>query len=1719
MGNSVLSKKFEKHIDQFRLEVSPINSIIIDYQNYFEQPVTEEDILNYNGNDLETFNSVNNKKLNDKNQLFIDIDTVLTLDSFYTSDEKTSLDTTYTTSELTVFGKELKDKYDNDLLKNKDKPIKITFLVGSTKNLPLVNRLKKLFGDKVEILFLEKEDENRLSILDKKTNYYFISNLISSPKYPIINPIFSSVATFETVESKINKKKIKEEKKLTNEFEQKLINLYNDEKKKEPLLAKISRVIRIIKTQSNISERLQRQLLGVTPEEYALILNESSTNLALPLKEVELLEQVLKKSEKNQQDFFNIILNFYAILENMNMFFSDYNKQGQGYKKIIEVVNDPNSNFKQLQDAATELYNIRRMSKTWLEYVQQISVFIGDSADTKEFKELIDTMRVKLSDTNIIAVPLIKQLISKTLLPYLNTYKVKKKIQIEDLKTSIETAKKNNRLNLADKLIAKLEIVTKEYESITEDRIIDILEGKEPDLDNLTIFTKTLINSSNGLLGPLAILVNEEVTKVDLASIQRAQLFTQKISEIKKQYGLSDNDYNEITDTDFTLVFNREKKVWEKKPIRVLLHAHKGEAELYFQLKQVKDAQQKWHEETNVTKKIELEKEYKKIYKKFLKWKQTNFYSAYTKDFYDRYNSFLKTEEDQELFDEILFEDEPLWTKYNAIRASLLLEKDEKIINAYEEELEQIVKTIKNKRSVLDENFIDKNPREKRKAKLRLEKTLADKKVYYWERDFNLYSQKFIEAINEYEQYNLITPAEKNVLDSYLSILINPENSSIKKTETIQKLFLFCVENNFYSLVQWFNKNTAVSFTDDFFAKKKSIIDGIKDVQAELNKLINDPSFLAISQDLSDIWEEIFIKTSEFRNDDSTLQPPPFSKSTEKFFTGIKRLQNLLELGKKELSIIKRDNKNIPGVKDLIEQLNYYFEELSYLQSKEVTSLYLEEFENQVLSDKTFPKEFTDSYDNLRDNEDFLEWVENNPTSKVSVWFNANHYSKEIQVEDKENGRFEIKEIKQPIYIWMSIQPSNDSYIEYIPTFKYSQRLIKEEFLQDKNKDSFDDNLQEWKPKTNEFNNKKYVDLQNRKDRKAEGLKKLLQLMTEFHFETQKNSLQGGQLGYALPYIEDPLYAKGKFFKSMYNHLSNKLNTAEKGELNYEEQPFVGLGQMVNAWFNGFFEDPIDPSIKKTVPDPYTSYIDESLVSRDLPLILTMFAGTSAKAQVQKELISITELVKDALKDESTGQRYYGSEPIQSRKKKLEAVEYLEESQIYSFNKIYELGKGIDTILTQIRRVNTWASQGNLLGFLNVIKNNMQGRFQNFINSEFANWSDTKSTAKAARASVNLLPKYLLESKKPLNKRSKDYHLISMFMPSIIKDFQNLILSDTNKRFYKNHMNFFLSVMHEFNISITSLYSHLYYTKVQKGNEVKTLYDIITNNPFETDNWVQDGWVDAVTKQPIDKEYLSKTILAFKSVQEYIQGKLNSNIKLSQSTIGSALLYFKSWLIPSLRRRFDTKKANFAIGEDIEGYYRSFGKFIYNFFTEYNLNLKDSWDGMTPEEQRNVKATLKEITILIAGLIIINVLLGFDFDDDDKYTNLKYNNYFHNIAILLTMQSIYETTTLSPIPLANLENKFVPSILTETIKFYERPFIGNAVLKDFYNLTEYTLSYLVDPDNEDNYYKANIPAYNIKKNQLKLNRYFKKVTKLDNFEYLLNPEGKIKSYLNLAARN
>jgi len=174
---------------------------------------------------------------------------------------------------------------------------------------------------------------------------------------------------------------------------------------------------------------------------------------------------------------------------------------------------------------------------------------------------------------------------------------------------------------------------------------------------------------------------------------------------------------------------------------------------------------------------------------------------------------------------------------------------------------------------------------------------------------------------------------------------------------------------------------------------------------------------------------------------------------------------------------------------------------------------------------------------------------------------------------------------------------------------------------------------------------------------------------------------------------------------------------------------------------------------------------------------------------------------------------------------------------------------------------------------------------------------------------------------------------------------------------------------------------------------------------------------------------------------------------------------------------------------------------------------------MTPEEQRNVKATLKEITILIAGLIIINVLLGFDFDDDDKYTNLKYNNYFHNIAILLTMQSIYETTTLSPIPLANLENKFVPSILTETIKFYERPFIGNAVLKDFYNLTEYTLSYLVDPDNEDNYYKANIPAYNIKKNQLKLNRYFKKVTKLDNFEYLLNPEGKIKSYLNLAARN
>ena len=257
-------------------------------------------------------------------------------------------------------------------------------------------------------------------------------------------------------------------------------------------------------------------------------------------------------------------------------------------------------------------------------------------------------------------------------------------------------------------------------------------------------------------------------------------------------------------------------------------------------------------------------------------------------------------------------------------------------------------------------------------------------------------------------------------------------------------------------------------------------------------------------------------------------------------------------------------------------------------------------------------------------------------------------------------------------------------------------------------------------------------------------------------------------------------------------------------------------------------------------------------------------------------------------------------------------------------------------------------SLGWPFGIANTFKNNLQGRLQNIIGSKFGNWS---SNASMRKASLNLNTnffKYISEIESPT--KSLDYQIITWFNPHQLNNIAETIHRGGRKRIMQDRHIFLMNESMEFAISTNLLYGHLYHVKVKKGDEIKDLYSILKYDGTLT---VEEGWEDYRTGRPIDEDYLIDTKLAHKTAAEYVQGKVADKTLLGTYTIGQAILYFKNWLIPMIRRRFDSQKENYMIGEDIEGYWRTFGRLNLMMMRDLIKDGKMYWHTFSPEEKRN----------------------------------------------------------------------------------------------------------------------------------------------------------------------
>ena len=236
---------------------------------------------------------------------------------------------------------------------------------------------------------------------------------------------------------------------------------------------------------------------------------------------------------------------------------------------------------------------------------------------------------------------------------------------------------------------------------------------------------------------------------------------------------------------------------------------------------------------------------------------------------------------------------------------------------------------------------------------------------------------------------------------------------------------------------------------------------------------------------------------------------------------------------------------------------------------------------------------------------------------------------------------------------------------------------------------------------------------------------------------------------------------------------------------------------------------------------------------------------------------------------------------------------------------------------------------------------------------------------------------------------------------------------------------------------------------------------------------------------------------------------IDSNL-LSTTTIGQSILYFKNWLIPALRRRFDKKRANFMLDQDVEGYWLTFWNVTRAMFMNMIQHRELNWHTFSDQEKANYNAAIKEFAIMLISTMIIGLLFGFNPNDKDKFKKLRNKSYAEQTTLLLTLQVKQEVESFSPVPYLNIERSMVPSVLTEGTKFMTTsPFVGYSIISSLMKSIQYAFTF-----GPSAYYDQDIPRFNIEKGDSKSWYHLRKVIQLDDLLYMGNPEGKIENLIS-----
>lgn len=147
--------------------------------------------------------------------------------------------------------------------------------------------------------------------------------------------------------------------------------------------------------------------------------------------------------------------------------------------------------------------------------------------------------------------------------------------------------------------------------------------------------------------------------------------------------------------------------------------------------------------------------------------------------------------------------------------------------------------------------------------------------------------------------------------------------------------------------------------------------------------------------------------------------------------------------------------------------------------------------------------------------------------------------------------------------------------------------------------------------------------------------------------------------------------------------------------------------------------------------------------------------------------------------------------------------------------------------------------------------------------------------------------------------------------------------------------------------------------------------------------------------KPDGSEFTERDFIAFTGRQDFINQRLHGiyNVidrnALQQYAMGRMGMMFRKYIVPSLNRRFETRRYNYKGQTYTEGYYRTVGNFIKKMYTELKQGqfaLLANYDQLTDAQKANFARAMTEYAYFLGtGILIMAIGMLDDGKEDDLW--------------------------------------------------------------------------------------------------------------------------------------